>query len=319
MRKSRGQSLIEFVAIAVLALALVVFAVYKFGDQLADFFAGSDPGKKFNDARTVKFENPEDLISDVNVTFDGINIEPPVEKIIEAGLAGGTYIQTSGSAGRIAEMGKITEEYINQIKKLLIPAGTGGGDGVGAMGADSLTEFENTLNEYKSSMSNGADGFLDIHYSFSNDELLEQKLNLIEMAISLEQSSIVSDIQTKADNYLTTVPGGNRKDIISTFVNDLVGFGNYLDYYIDPSLYMQYLGEEKKLNNISQDKALIEAIQADIANLSQDQKLNKAGLFRVYYGGGYSQVSPSAYNGERMCNTFGGTMISDTECEISAP
>ncbi len=303
MKKSRGQTLIEFVGIAILVLALIVFGMYKFGDKTADFFAGNDPGKKFNSARTVKFERPEDLLSDVSITFDGITIEPPVEKIIKAS---GSYIQTSGSAGRVGEMGEIIKEYVTELQKLT----TTGAAGEAAFN-DALTAFESAFT--------GTDGFLTTHSSFTSDQLLEKKLNLIKMAIELENTSIVSDVKTTSTAYVPTLMTGNRKDIISTFVDDMLGFGKYLDYFMDPSLYLEYLDEEKKIGNLSQDLALVTAMQTGLGSLTQDEKLNKAGLLKVYYSGGYSQVSPYAYNGERMCSTFGGTMISDKECEIPAP
>ncbi len=308
MKKSRGQTLVEFVAIAILVLALLLFGVIKFGDKVADFFAGSDPGKRFNNARTVKFENPHDLLSNVSVTFDGITIEPPVEKVIKAGLAGGSYIQTSGSAGRLLELGKIMTEYVNEIQKIT------------TTGAAGEANFINALDAFKEAFTNdSSNGYLDNHASFASEQILEQKLNLIKMAVEIEQGTIVSDLKNKSDTYIPNIPAGNRKDIILTFVSDLISFGEYIDYFMDPSLYVKYLGQDKKLNNAAQDRNLISAMRSDLGSLAQDEKLYLAGLIKIYYTGGYSQASSAAYNGERMCNTFGGTMISDTECEIPVP
>ncbi|HSA07138.1 MAG TPA: hypothetical protein P5556_08140 [Candidatus Gastranaerophilales bacterium] len=307
MKKSRGQSLIEFAAIGVLAVALIIFGLMKYGEKLADFFMGNDPEKTFNNSRTVQFENPEDLVTNVTVKFDGVTINPPVEKVIKASLASGTYIQTSGSAGRIAQMSEIMKEYVNEIQNI---ATTGGGP--------ELAAFTAELNNYKNSISNGATGYLDIHNSFTSDQILEQKLNFIKMAINLNSTTMVSNLKTSADDYTPTLMTGNRKAIIEGLFSDLMGFGNYLDYFIDPSLYMKYLNKEKK-DMVTQDKDLIDAIQADLASLSQEEKLNLAGLMKVYYNGGYSQASPSAYNGERLCSAYGGVMVSETECEISGP
>jgi len=310
MKKSRGQSLIEFVMIAILAVGIIVFGLYKYGDNLANFFAGSNPEKRFNNSRTVKFENPQDLVSNVSITIDGMLIEPPVEKIIKAGLASGTYIQTSGSAGRIAEMSKIMEEYVYQIQQLVNSAG----------GAAQQTALNTALDSYKSSITNvGGTGFLDVHNALANNALLEQKLNMLKMAIDLDNSSVISDIGTKFTAYTATLVAGNRKSIVETLTNDMMGFGNYVDYFIDPYLYTQYLKEEKRVNDKVQDQNLLAALNAAVASMTAEEKLNKAGLIKIFYGAGYSQTSPAAYNGERMCNTFSGVMVSETQCEIPVP
>lgn len=308
MKKSRGQSLIDFVVLTVLAVGIILFGIYQFGDDLANLFARSDVENKFNNARTVRYEKPEDIISNVTVTFDGIPIKPPVSTVLAQDLASGTYIQTSGSSGRIAQMAEITKEYVNQLTNLI----TGGGAG------DTL---KTALNDYKDSLSNGVDGFLDKHETFTVTQVLEKKANLIKMSASVGVSGHFDNIQSALDNYLPTISGSDpvRHDIIESFTNDLLGFDNSMDYFIDPLLYVEYLAEEKR-NDPAQDVALLEAIETAAATLTQEEKQNIADLMKMYYGSSYSKVSPGAYNGMQMCNTFGGTYDADSKsCTISGP
>lgn len=305
MKKSRGQTLIEFAAVGILVLGLLIFGLFVFGDKVADFFAGSDPGRTYNNARTIKFENPENLLSNVTVTIDGIPINPPIESIIKAGFTGGSYIQTSGSAGRMAQLGNIMKEYTDVLTNKLMTTGVSG-----------ESALKNELIALKSKFSNGTDGFLDV-YNDVGVEDFDKKLELLEMAIKIKNGDLISDVKSNIETYITNLPEGNRAEIIKTFINDLLSFGNYVDYYIDPSLYMKYLKQEKKPDSTRQDLALVNKLKS--AALSGDTKSHISGLIKIYYNGGYSQASPAAYNGERLCSTFNGTMISDTECEIPVP
>jgi|GEM_PF-2645110 len=315
MKKRRAQTMVEFAGIAILVLIIILVGLYKFSDKLADFFGGNSPEKKFNYSRTVKFEKPEDLLSDVTVTFDGTIIEPPVEKVIRDGLTSGSYIQTSGSAARMAEMGKIMEEYILQLKNLSV----GGAPPKRTAFINALDDFLLILRDVGDTNADGSEGFLEIYTGYAPDQLLEKKLSAIEMATSLGQTAAITAVKNTGDQYALTLGTGNRQDIIKTYIDDLTNIGNFTDYYIDPTLYVEYLGEEKKSGDITQAQTLVDAIQANLGTMTTEEKLHLAGLVKIYYGGGYSQASPSAYNSERMCNTFAGTMLTPTDCEIPTP
>ena len=71
-----------------------------------------------------KIRNPEDLISNVR-QFDGHTFKPPIEAVLEKVLETDGYIQTSGSAGQIATMVEIVEEYIKQLEDYITPSGEG--------------------------------------------------------------------------------------------------------------------------------------------------------------------------------------------------
>ena len=310
MRKNRGQSLIEFVGIAILAVGIIIFGLYKYGDKLADFFAGNNPDSKFNASRTVKFENPQDLVSNVTVNFNGTSIQPPVEKIIKAGLASGNYIQTSGSAGRIAQMGDIIKEYANQIQALITAQPVGS--------VPTRTAFTTALGNYinGSGSDQGVNDFTTDFGTYSANQILEQKLKMIEMAASLGSTNLGTNLQTAFDAYKATLPVGHEKDIIETFTNDMLNLNKGLDYFMDPTLYTSYLNKVKEEGNLEEDLDLVSAIQAKLGIMTQAEKDNAAGLLKIYYGSGYSQISPTAYNGERMCSTFGGTLVGTT-CTIT--
>jgi len=307
MKKSRGQSLVDFVVLSLLAISIIIFGVYKFGDNIASFFQRNDVENKFNNARTVRMENPQDLVSSLSVKFDGIDIEPPVEKIIKTKLASGTYIQTSGSAGRLADMTEIMEEYADQLINDLI---TGNPEG---------TALKTSLTDFQSAMRNGTDGYMDKHDSYAPNQLLEKKLNFLKMAISMGSASYMTDVSTALTAYLPTIGVSNpvRKEIIETYTNDLLSFDNLLDYFIDPYLYVEYLGEEKR-NTDGQDLDLVDKLISELGSLSQEEKQNIADLVKVFYGGGYSSASPTAYNSTQMCNTFSGTVAGDI-CTIAGP
>lgn len=309
MRKNRGQAAIEFVMIAILALGIIITGLYKYGNNLANLFGGSNPEKRFNSARTVRFENPQDIASNIDVSIDGTPIKPPVETVIEAGLASNTYVQTSGSAARMAEMSKIVSAYVDELKALADSAGSD----------PQRTNFKNALDAYKNAVENGGNtGFLDKMALLADSDLLDQKLLMLQLAIDLNSAVVTSNIDATFSIYKATVPAGNRKSIMETFVGDLLGFGGYLDYFLDPYLYVEFLQKEKN-GTQAQDNALLAAMTAALGAMTQEEKLNKAGLIRVYYGGGYSQSSPSAYNSERLCNTFSGVMVSEKQCEIPVP
>lgn len=309
MSKSRGQTVLDFIVLGILALVIVMVGVYQFGDGLANFFARNNVENKFNKGRTVRFERPEDIISDIVVDLDGDLIEPPVEKI----LASGTYIQTSGSAGRIAQMGQIMEEYVNQIQQLINT------DGLGSPGAK--TAFYNKLEAYKTNLRDGGgNGFLEKFEAAAPDEVLKKKLNVISMAASLNTGSLVSDINSTVGPYLVLLGAQpKRHDIVQTFTNDLLNFDSSMDYFIDPLLYVEFLNQEKN-NTTAQDLNLISAIETASAGWSQAEKQHYAGYLKVFYSEGFSQASPSAYNGMQLCNTQGGTLdpVAKT-CSITGP
>lgn len=321
MKKSRGQSLIDFVVLGLLAVGIILFGVYQFGDDIANFFARNDAENKFNNARTVRFEKPRDLLSNVSVTFDGQPIEPPVEKIISQGLQSGEYIQTSGSSGRIAQMAEIMEEYVEQITPFITPGPEG----------DTL---KNKLDEYKKILrkppaapaagpfapaSGGDDGFLDIHDGYGDNDVLERKLNMLKMAATPDNSALMGELETALNAYTAVIGGSKpkRKDLIETLTTDLLNFNNALDYFIDPYLYIEYLNEERK-NDVTQDMQLIQKLQDELSSLSNKEKRGIADRIRIIYGYGYSQASPMAYNGMQMCNTFSGTLTGN-DCAISGP
>ncbi len=307
MKKSRGQSLVDFVVLSLLAISIIIFGVYKFGDNIANFFQRNDVENKFNNARTIKFEKPQDLLSDISINFESINIEPPVEKIMRTKLAAGTYIQTSGSTGRIATMTEIMEEYADQLINDLI---TGNPQG---------TALKNSLTDFKNALRNGATGFMDNYDSYGANDVLEKKLNFLKMTIDVGTATYMTDVATKLGPYLTSIAGSNpvRKNIVNTFTNDLLSFDNNMDYFIDPYLYVEYLGEEKR-NTPSQDKDLADVITGDLGTMTQEEKQNVADLIKIFYGGGYSSASPMAYNSTQMCNSFGGAVAGDV-CTIPGP
>ncbi|OGI00357.1 MAG: hypothetical protein A2Y25_09485 [Candidatus Melainabacteria bacterium GWF2_37_15] len=282
MRKSRGQSLIDFAVLGLFALAIILFGIYKFGDGLANLFARNNVENKFNNSRTVRLENPQDLVSNVTVKFDGITIQPPIEKIIK----NSTYIQTSGSAGRMAEMTEIMQEYITQITNLATEP--------------SAAAFKTALNDYGTSLST-----YQAAYDPAAPKSLDDKLNFLEMALSISSGGSVSTVSSELDSYLGSIAGTKKHDIIQTLTNDLLGLSKSVEYFIDPYLYVEYLEQEKK-NTVAQDQELVDKIQSEALTPEVEQEI--AGLIKVFYSGGYSQGSPTTYNGRKMCDTFSGTI-----------
>lgn len=302
-RISKGQSLVDFIVLTALVVALIFIGVYQFGDNLADLLASTNPEKKFNNARTMRYEKPEDLISNVNITLDdGTSITPPIEKVIKQGLAAGAYIQTSGTTAQIAQMGKVMEEYVSQLQNLA------------TTGASGEAAFLNALSDYSDQIDDRSGNGLLGGYDPSDDSLT-QKLHFVEMAFSSSISGAAEDLSDALDNYVSNIPEQNKKNIIETFTKELINSGKQIEYFIDPYLYVKFLGENKT-DDPSQDMDLITAINA--ASLTEEEKGQIAGQIKVNYSGGYSQTSPGSYNGERMCSTYGGTMASDTDCVISA-
>ena len=295
MKKSRGQSMIDFAVLGLFALAIILFGVYKFGDGLANLFARNNVENKFNNSRTVRLENPQDLVSNVAVKFDGITIQPPIEKIIK----NSTYIQTSGSAGRMAETTEIMQEYITQIINLVNE------------GTPQATAFTSALNSYNTTSLAPS---MTI-YNTSGSTPLDIKLSFVEAAISAGNVTTVTDLTTKANAYLATI-SGNKKAIIQAFTNDLLGMSKSVEYFIDPYLYVEYLEQEKNNpNTVAQDQALVDKLEGESLTPEEEQEI--AGLVKVFYSGGYSQGSPTTYNGKKMCDTFGGTIDSATNvCTI---
>lgn len=297
MKKSRGQTVVDFVVLAVLAVGIIILGVYKFGDNIANYFATNNVENKFNSGRTVKHENPQDLVSNVTVTFDGITIVPPVEQIIKQDLAAGTYIQTSGSAGRMLQIGKIMEEYTDQIAQLV----TAGPEG------DALKAELTALN---TALTNTTDGYVYTLDNLADDQILESKLETVKKAASDSLSTTALAIDTALTNYLATILASNpvRHNIVKTMTEDLLKTKKSISYVLDPYLYIQFL-EKDKNNTLAQDRELVTKIESEISAMTAAEKANIAGMITVYYGGGYSSSSPTAYNGRQMCATFGGTEV----------
>lgn len=311
MRKSRGQSLIEVAIIALLAFAFMGIGTYFFGDDLANLFSGNDAEARFNVSRTVRYENPEDLISDVEIVFAGKHFKPPIETIL-SGPDG--YIQTSGSAGQVSTMVKIVEEYIRQLENIITPSGTGDSDDWNALFGSTgvLTKYKNLIS------STASNGYLK-KYKSATDEL-EKRLILIELCTSINVNDMRAEIDAATNNYQASI-SGPRKDIFERYAKDITNIFSNIKYNMDGMLYVKYLGVDKISGNAQQDKDLIDMIRKHMAGTSpytsstrmtSDEKAHLLGLIKVYYGGGLSIVSPTMYNGKKICDYFQGKNSVDT-------
>ncbi|NLF83634.1 MAG: hypothetical protein GX568_06590 [Candidatus Gastranaerophilales bacterium] len=316
-----------------LAFAFMAAGAYFFGDDLANLFSGNNPESRFNASRTVRYENPEDLISNVHVQFDGHTFKPPIEAVLEKVLETDGYIQTSGSAGQIATMVEIVEEYIKQLEDYIAPSGEGDttlwnnlfSDSTTTPGA--ITKYKKLLRKQQATDPNG---FMDVYESASDD--LEKKLALIEMCVSSNIKTTLTEIGTAAGSYSASI-SGTRQRIFNQYIYDLTNILSHIGYGIDGMLYVTYLGKDHTSGNIEEDLELIAKIREHIAGtgdyegqeMTPDERKHMVSQLRIYYGGGnspamynginavyspyisgYSSVSPAMYNGQKMCDELVG-------------
>jgi hypothetical protein len=325
MRKSRGQSIIEIVVIAALAFTVMAIGVFFFGDDLANVFSGNNPESRFNTSRTVRYETPEDLISNVNVQFNGHTFKPPIETVLKNILDTDGYIQTSGSAGQVAIMIEIVEEYIKQLEDYITPSGEGDTALWNNLFSSSsttpgaITKYKKLLRKQQATDPNG---FMDVYETSSDD--LEKKLALIEMCASSDIKTALDEIRTAAEAYKDSIDG-NTQVIFTQYINDLTNIFTNIGYSIDGMLYVTYLGKDHTPGDIQEDRDLIAKIREHITGtgdydvaMSSEEKAHMLGLLKIYYGGGYSIVSPAMYNGQKMCETLtGGSPTSTSPCVIN--
>jgi len=292
MKKFKGQGVFEFVGITVAVLALCLGSLYLLGDNLSELFKNKNPTKVFNERRVLQYENPQNLVTNVNVTVAGLTVVSPVEKIVTLNLTNATYVTTSGTLGRLQEMAQIMQEYAVQLDTVTntMP------------GSADRTNYLNALTAYK----NVVDSAVTKIVAAGNDELAV-KLALLEMMIKLNDSNTLAiNLTTNFATYLGTLAATNKKQVINFFTMDLLNFAKSMEYSTSVSLYQLVL-TQGKLSTLAQDQSLVNQMYIDLAGYSSNTKDQYANKIKLDATDNYSGIAPDTYTDAQLCATLGGS------------
>lgn len=292
MKRFKGQNVMEFLLVGSLIIVATMGAYSMMGGQLSNIFKNQkNPKNTFNAGRTMRYENPKDLVSNVTIDVNGRQIAVPIEKVIKENLASGSYIQTSGSAGRVKEVPSIMKEYASQITKLLTSAPL------------DLNTSSNACAQYKTTLNNYKAVILDTVDLLENaDTELKMKIALMEMAVKLSPDGfIATQLKIKYDTYNSSLAASTDKDLLNIFHSDLMNFGSDVKYGVNSTLYKNILGQDYN-GTLAQDQALVNKIKTDYTKYD-----GYAFQINVFPSASYSSLSPNAYNAAALCKTLGGT------------
>jgi len=310
MKKFKGQTLPEFVGIIAVTLVVCVGGLYMLGGNLSELFKNKNPAKTFNSRRTLQYENPQNLITGVDVTVAGMTVVSPVEKIVTANVTNATFVLTSGSSGelkdfdRAREMTQIMQEYINQLDTVVntLPAN-----------AD-RDNYLAALNAYK-----GAIDAAVLKLMVPGVTELEIKIALIEMCIKIAKTeALTTNLKSNLTTYLgTLVTTDNKTKVIDLYTNDLLNFAKDIEYETKVGLYQVIPDAKKptptgKAHNFTQDQTLVSSLTAAFAGYNNGDKISKAKKIDIITSTSYSGLAPDTYTDAVLCTTLGGTLSGST-------
>jgi len=291
MKKFKGQTLPEFIGIAVVVLAVILGSLYLLGENLSELFKNKNPAKTFNSRRTLQYENPQNLVTNVNVTVAALSVRSPVERIVKLNIANSTYVITSGSLGRLQEMAQIMKEYTVQLNTIVnsMPVSV------------ARTNYINALTAYKTVVNNAVTKIA----AAGNDEL-EVKMALLEMMIKLNDSNtLATNLKTSFTAYLPTLLASSKKQVIDLFTTDLLNFAKSMEYSTSVSLYSLVL-TQGKLDTLAQDLLLVNQMYTDLAGYSSNTRDQYAHKIDLAATDNYSGIAPDTYTDAQLCTTLGG-------------
>jgi len=280
MKKFKGQTVLEFAGIAAVVLVMCIAGLYSLSENLSELFKSKNPAKTFNKQRILQYENPQNLITGVNVTVTGISVQSPIEKIVEANLTDGTYSTTNGTLGRLQEMAQIMQEYTVQLNTI-----------VNTMpNTVARTNYVNALNSYKAVVNTAV-----TKIAAAGNDGLEVKMALLEMMIKLNDSNtLAANLKTNFTAYLPTLLASSKKQVIDLFTTDLLNFANGMEYSTSVSLYSLVLSQGK-LDTLAQDLTLINQMYTDLAGYSENTRDQYAHKIDLTATDNYIGIAPSTY------------------------
>jgi len=293
MKKYKGQSLIEFGLITAIVFGIVVGSVITLGNSVADVFKDKNPAKTYNAKRTLQFENPQNIISNVPVTVGGFSVASPIEKIAKANLLSGNSSEKDSSVERLTEMAQVMQEYGVQI------------DAITRTLADTAarTNFLNALTAYSAVINATATkvttpGVTD----------LEIKLALFNMAINLNPTGVLSNnLNAAFTAYIGTLDATKKKTaIINLFTTDLFNFAKSINCNVNNSVYVHELGVQRN-NTFAQDQALVTQMIADFAGYTAQEIKEYTKKIKLSPDANYSTLAPDTYNDKTLCAALGGS------------
>jgi len=292
MKKYKGQSLAEFVLSTVVIFGVIAGTMLVLGTNLANVFKTNNPAKTFNAKRTLQFEKPQNIVTNVTVTVGGFSIASPVETIVKANLLNGSSLSTDSSLGKLIEMAQIMQEYGAQLNALTatMPA------------TAARSNFLTALAAYKTIIDTAV-----TKVTTTGVTDLEIKLALFDMTLKLNPSSGVSTaLNTALTAYLGTLPASTKKTIINLFTTDLFNFAKSTSYDVNNSLYEHEISQHKN-NTIAQDQTLVNQMNINFSGYTPAEKTNYTKKIKLYPDANYSTLAPSTYNDETLCTTLGGS------------
>ncbi|OGH99729.1 MAG: hypothetical protein A2039_03955 [Candidatus Melainabacteria bacterium GWA2_34_9] len=304
MKKVKGQSVVQFVTITALVLGVILGSLHILGQNLSELFKNKNPAKIFNDRRTLQYESPQNLVTNVAVTVAAMAVKSPVEKVVKANVTNATFLLTSGKSGclkdfdRAREITQIMQEYINQ----LLPV-------VNSMpNTAARANYLAALNAYKVAIDAAV-----LKLMVAGITKLEIKMALIELCIKIAKTeALTTNLKANFTAYIPTLAASNKKTVIDLYTNDLLNFAKDIDYETKVSLYQVIPDSKKptpagKAHNFTQDQILFNALNAGFAGYTNSQRDHYQHEIDIDTSKSYSKLAPDTYTDAKLCTTLGGS------------
>lgn len=334
MKKFKGQNTVQLVLTGAISLGVAVGGVYMLGGNLKTFFKGDNPAKTFNDLRTNQMENSEDLVSNTTVYLGNTGIKSPVEEVVKLNLLNGSYVQTSGSSGKLKEITQFMKQYTSSILSQVPingeytgtpPSGEAGPLGQvtaeppkgGPITPTPYSRYVDAINAYKTVIDTTMTKITPSGKGTISD--FQFDLAMLDMLIQLDsKGALATELKSAFDAYMDTLPLTYHKRIVQIYTNDLLNFTNGIKYSINNSLYTEVLGESSSYT-LAQNQALVDKMNADYASkLYNSEKQAQIALdINIIPSQSISTLAPNTYNNKAICTSLGIPVNKDNKCTLS--
>ncbi len=222
MKVIKGQSIQEIVLLTISIILVSFSAIVLFGESIADIFNHSgDRSLSFNKSRTIIKEDQTTILTNTTLTFNGKEYKSPLETVVRSRLSSSRLIETSGGQGNLREYLEVFQMYMQQFNDIIEEQNPSNKKSINSI----IKEYTNAVNEYIAK---------DNMLVQTGDDPLLEIINNLDITLDIHKDGeLAKKLQTEMDKLLAGYPDGTNKKLIETFSNDILNFGEHIDYDID--------------------------------------------------------------------------------------
>ncbi len=231
MKGQKGQSAQEALLLTISVALVLIAAVGLLGDSLSEIFINSDKVvSTFKDSRTSISIDNSSLLTNTKITLGGESYSSPLETIVKNKLATGDLIETNGATGNIREYLEVFQGYISQLDDIIKKESFPSQNEVSTI----LLEYSQAIEDYTAKD--------DTLVYTPNDPLLKT-INDLDIALDLhKEGELAEEFRAVIDKMLAQYPDGTMKNLIEIYSNDILRFGEKINYMVDSRVGVDYDG-----------------------------------------------------------------------------